>query len=109
MRLVNLLATALDKSQDWHLTTLGVEPRYLKLNFLPFLMDKYVSASLAHQMQLVWSASVVLALAAAVKLTLLCLLFEAAERAPKSHRPLKPAIAGEGQNTDREFLQPFNQ
>ena len=63
MRLVNLLATALDKFQDWHLATEGVEPRYLKLNFVPFLMDKYVSASLVDQMQLVWSVSLVLALA----------------------------------------------
>ena len=72
MRLVNLLAIALHKFQDWHLATGGVEPRYLKLNFVPFLMDKYVSASLAHKMQLIWSAAVFLALAAAVRLTLLC-------------------------------------
>ena len=76
MRLVNLLATALDKVQDWHLATLSVEFRYLKPNFLPFLMDKYVSPTVAHTLQLIWSAAVVLAMAAAVRLTLLCLRFE---------------------------------
>jgi hypothetical protein len=88
MRLVNLLAIALHKFQDWHLVTGGVEPRYLKLNFVPFLMDKYVSAGFAHKMQLVWSAAVVLALAAAVRLTLLCLRFErrAGAKVPASLR-----------------------
>jgi hypothetical protein len=76
MRLVNLLATALDKLQDWHLATLSVSSRYLQLNFLPFLMAKYVSSTVAHTLQLMWSAAVVLAMAAAARLTLLCLRFE---------------------------------
>ena len=76
MRLVNLLATTLDKVQDWHLATPSVSSRYLQLNFLPFLMAKYVSPTVAHTLQLMWSAAVVLAIAAAVRLTLLCLRFE---------------------------------
>jgi hypothetical protein len=76
MRFVNVLAITLDKFQDWHLVTPHVTPRYLKLNFAPFLMDKYISASLAHILQLVWSAAVVIALAAGVRLTLLSLQFE---------------------------------
>jgi hypothetical protein len=76
MRLVNLLAITLDKVQDWHLATPSVGSRYLKPNFLPFLMDKYVSPTVAHTLQLIWSAAVVLAMAAAVRLTLLCLRFE---------------------------------
>jgi hypothetical protein len=76
MRLVNLLATTLDKVQDWQLATPSVESRYLTPNFLPFLMDKYVSPTVAHTLQLMWSAAVVLAMAAAVRLTLLSLRFE---------------------------------
>ena len=76
MRLVNLLATTLDKVQDWDLATPSVSSRYLQLNFLPFLMAKYVSPTVAHTLQLMWSAAVVLAIAAAVRLTLLCLRFE---------------------------------
>jgi hypothetical protein len=76
MRLVNLLAATLDKVQDWHLATLRVTPRYLQPNFLPFLMDKYVSPTVAQTLQLMWSAAIVLAIAAAMGLTLLCLRFE---------------------------------
>ena len=76
MRLVNLLAATLDKVQDWDLATPSVSSRYLQLNFLPFLMAKYVSPTVAHTLQLMWSAAVVLAMAAAVRLTLLCLRFE---------------------------------
>ena len=76
MRVVNLIAAALDKVQDWHLATLSVESRYLQLNFVPFLMAKYVSPTVAHTLQLMWSAAVVLAMAAAVRLTLLCLRFD---------------------------------
>jgi hypothetical protein len=76
MRLVNLLATALDKVQDWHLVTPSVSSRYLQLNFLPFLMAKYVSPTVAHTLRLMWSAAVVVAMAAAARLTLLCLRFE---------------------------------
>jgi hypothetical protein len=76
MRLVNLVATTLDKVQDWHLATLSVSSRYLQPNFLPFLMDQYVSATIGQSLQLIWSAAVVVAVAAAVRLTLLCLRFE---------------------------------
>jgi hypothetical protein len=76
MRFVNLLATTLDKVQDWHLATPSVNSRYLQPNFLPYLMDKYVSTAVAHTLQLMWSAAVVLAMAAAVRLTLLCLRCE---------------------------------
>src|SRR5262249_53090151 len=76
MRLVNLFAATLDKVQDWHLATLRVTPRYLQPNFLPFLMDRSVSPMVARSMQLIWAAAVVVAVAAAVRLTLLCLRFE---------------------------------
>jgi hypothetical protein len=76
MRLVNILAITLGKFQDWHLATLSVTPGYLKLNFVPFQMDKYISASLANKLELVWSAVVVLALAAAARISLLCFRFE---------------------------------
>ena len=83
MRFVNLLAAILDKVQDWDLATLSVTSRYLQPNFLPFLMDKYVSPTVAHTLQLMWSGAAVVAVAAAVKLILLCLRFE--------RQPLRPA------------------
>jgi hypothetical protein len=76
MRVVNLLATTLGNVPDWHLATQSVSARYLEPNFLPFLMDKYVSPTVAHTLQLMWSAAVVLALAAAIRLTLLGLRFD---------------------------------
>src|SRR5262249_53858116 len=76
MRLVNLFAATMDKVQDWHLATPSVSPRYLQPNFLPFLMDRSVSPMVARSMQLIWAAAVVVAVAAAVRLTLLCLRFE---------------------------------
>jgi hypothetical protein len=76
MRFVNLSAAILDKVQDWELATLSVTSRYLQPNFLPFLMDKYVSPTVAHTLQLMWSAAAVVAVAAALRLILLCLRFE---------------------------------
>jgi hypothetical protein len=81
MRLANLLAVTLDKVQDWHLATSSVSSRYLEPNFLPFLMDQYVSPTVAHTLQLMWFAGVVLAMAAAVKLILRCLPSERQNRA----------------------------
>src|SRR5262249_55503932 len=81
MRFVNLLAAILDKAQDWDLATPSVSSRYLQLNFLPFLIAKHVSPTIAHTLQLIWSAAVVLAIAAAVRLIFLCLRFERQARA----------------------------
>ena len=76
MRLINLLAIILNKFQDWHLASPNVAPRHLELNFAPFLIDKYIPLNLAHELQLVWSMAVVLALAAAVLLARLYFQFE---------------------------------
>jgi hypothetical protein len=84
MRLVNTFAIILDKFQDWHLATPSVTPRYLKLNFVPFLMEKYISVGVAYKLKLVWSAAVVLALAAGVRLTVRCFRFERCPRVPKA-------------------------
>jgi hypothetical protein len=86
MRLVNLVATTLDKVQDWHLATLSVSSRYLQPNFLPFLMDKYVSPTVAHSLHVMWSTAVLLAMAAAVRLTLLCLRFERHQQSSATFR-----------------------
>jgi hypothetical protein len=75
MRLINVLAIILGKFHDWRLVTPSVTPRYLKLNFAPFLLDKYISVEIVHKFQLVWTAAVVLAFAATVRLVLLCSRF----------------------------------
>jgi hypothetical protein len=92
MRLVNLLGIILNKFQDWHLATLSVEPRYLKLNFLPFLMDKYVSASLGYKLQLMWAAAAVLATAAAVKFTFRCVRLDVSNRRILDQNPFARTI-----------------
>jgi len=76
MRLLNLIAITLGKFHEWHLASPSVSARYLNLNFLPFLIDKYVSPTIAHSLQLMWSVGVALAIAAAVWLALVCLRFE---------------------------------
>ena len=69
MRLVNVLGIGLGKLQNWHLVTPEVTPRYLTLNFTPFLMAKYISTGFAHKLQLAWCFAVVVALVAGVRLT----------------------------------------
>ena len=76
MRGVNLVAIMLGKFRDWHLATPSVEQRYLILNFCPFLVNKYVSIGIAHKLQLLWYAGVVLALTGAARLAWVSLLFD---------------------------------
>jgi hypothetical protein len=88
MRLLNAVAVSLGEFSHWHLATPSVVVRYLKLNFVPFLIDNYLSASIARRLQFVWSVAVVVALAGAVRLTVLCFRFE---RQQRRQVPMRPA------------------
>ena len=81
MRAVNLAALTLGKFREWHLVTPNVMPRYLTLNFFPFLVDKYVSTGVADKLQLLWCVGVALSLIAAVRLAWSWLGFDGRPRA----------------------------